>query len=74
MKGLRTMSETKVGYSFTCKVCGNIHIMDEGKPHKGIRVPCAIDRTKVRKYTKNDFTFWHGATSFFMSFVQAKDE
>lgn len=66
------MSESKAGYSFTCKVCGNIHIMDEGEPRKGICVPCAIDRTKVRKYGRNDFTFWHGAASLFASFVQEK--
>lgn len=54
------MSRTAAGYVFKCKVCGDVHLMYDGEPHDGIRVPCAWDEDKVKEYDKKDFQFYHG--------------
>ena len=45
---------------FTCKECGETHLMYDGEPHDGIRVPCAWDEGKVKEYDEKDFQFYHG--------------
>lgn len=54
------MSRTYAGYLFRCKVCGKIHLMDSGKPHDGIRLPCVNNKYAVRTYNECDFNFWQG--------------
>ena len=54
------MSRTYGGYLFQCKVCGKIHLMDSGKPHQGIRLPCVDNKYDVEKYEEKDFEVWHG--------------
>ena len=55
------MSRTFAGYLFKCKVCGKTHLMDDGEPHRGIRLPCVDNKYDTRKYNKKDFEYWHGA-------------
>lgn len=52
------MSRTYGGWLFTCKVCGNPHLMDSGEPHDGIRVSCVNGGSK--NYKEKDFEHWHG--------------
>lgn len=54
------MSRTYAGYLFRCRVCKKMHLMDSGKPHDGIRLPCVDNKYAVRTYNKSDFEFWHG--------------
>ena len=48
------MSRTAAGYVFKCKECGETHLMYDGEPHDGIRVPCAWDEGKVKEYDEKD--------------------
>lgn len=57
------MSRTFGGYLFKCKKCGAKHLMAPGKPHDGIRLPCADSKEAIREYQESDFTLWMG--SFF---------
>lgn len=54
------MSRTYAGYLFKCKVCGEIHLLDSGEPHRGILVPCVNSKYSIRKYNRKDFEYWHG--------------
>ena len=54
------MENTFLGYLFTCKICGNEHMLEGGHPHKDIKLPCVNDKYAVAKYEINDFEFWHG--------------
>ena len=68
------MSRTRAGYLFKCKVCGKAHLMYEGKPRCGIRLPCVDDEYAVREYDEEDFHFWHGFESdvFFITVNEVK--
>ncbi len=54
------MSRTYAGYLFKCKVCRKIHLMDSGKPHEGICLPCVDNKYAIREYSEKDFKFWQG--------------
>ena len=54
------MSRGYKGYMFTCKVCGDQHLLDGATPHKGIMVPCVKSKCAIREYQKSDFIFWSG--------------
>ena len=47
------MSRTYGGFLFTCKVCGKQHLLDSGKPHAGILVPCISNKYAFEKYEVN---------------------
>ncbi len=68
------MSRTAAGYVFQCKECGEAHLMTEGDPHDGIRVPCFFDENKVRTYYEDDFEYWHGMVGLFTCMVEAQEE
>lgn len=55
------MSRTYAGYLFTCKRCGKLHLMNSGKPHDGILLPCVDFKYSVNEYKERDFEFWHGS-------------
>lgn len=58
------MSQTTGGFTFQCKKCYFIHILTEGNPHDGIRVPCARDEGIVKTYSASDFEPFYGTVSF----------
>ena len=55
------MSRTYGGFLFTCKICGKQHLLDSGKPHAGILVPCISNKYAFEKYEVKEFTPWHGS-------------
>ena len=54
------MSRTYAGFLFKCKECGEMHLLDMGEPHKGIRLPCAKKDYAYNSYDEKDFNYWHG--------------
>ncbi len=64
------MSRTAAGYAFNCKVCGCAHVLVEGEPHDGIRVPCAWEEDKIESYDKKDFRYFHGMVNLLLGLVK----
>ena len=58
---------TAAGYIFTCKTCKKPHLLVEGEPYNGIRVPCYAQEDKIETYKKKDFVFWHGFLDMYTS-------
>ena len=54
------MSRTYGVFLFKFKLCGKHHLMDSGKPHAGILIPCIENKYAFEKYEISDFSPWHG--------------